>query len=76
MCIRDRASSQVEYCTGIVNPLNHQFPVGLMAQLIEHCTGIVNSFNSQLPVGLVAQPVEHSSGIINALTVPSWPVPR
>ena len=55
-----------------MDALNHQFPVGLMAQLIEHCTGIVNSFNDQLPVGLVAQLLKHSSGTINALTVPSW----
>ena len=59
-----------------MNAINHQFPVGLIAQLIEHCTGIVNSLNDQLPVGLVAQLVKLSSGTINALTAPSWPVPR
>ena len=59
-----------------MNALNHQFPVGLMAQLIEHCTGIVNSFNDQLPVGLIPQLLKHSSGTINALTVPSWSAPR
>ena len=59
-----------------MNAVNHQFPVGLIAQLVKHCPSIVNSFNDQLQVGLVAQLVKHSSGIINALTVPSWPVPR